>query len=202
MIEYDYIYKIILAGDTFVGKSSLKNRFFDGSFDETNESTIGVDFRTLIIIDDEKKIKIQLWDPSGQERFRSIIRSYYRGSDGVILMFDLSNKKSFDNMEYWLEDVKINSGNLSIPVVLVGNKSDKTSVVKDKDIEDFVTKYSANIIKFFKCSVLHNNNIDNSYNTLIRFISSSEGYINKLKHIKQVQFEEKNKVKKCSSCFQ
>lgn len=116
-------FKILLLGDSNVGKSSLLLRYTENIYVDDNPSTIGIDFRVRSINIDGKQIKLQIWDASGQERFRSIASSYYRGCDGIILVYDITNRKSFDNLKNWILD--INSRSISLPeIIIIGNKSD------------------------------------------------------------------------------
>jgi len=121
--EYDYLFKLLIIGDSGVGKSSLMNRFSDNIFNETFINTIGVDFKIRTINMDGKMIKLQIWDTAGQERFRTIVSSYYRGAHGIMLVFDITNKESFNNIPMWCEEIKKYASG-SVKKILIGNKSD------------------------------------------------------------------------------
>ncbi len=121
--EYDYLFKLLIIGDSGVGKSSLMNRFSDNIFNETFINTIGVDFKIRTINMDGKMIKLQIWDTAGQERFRTIVSSYYRGAHGIMLVFDITNKESFENIPMWYEEIKKHASG-SVKKILIGNKSD------------------------------------------------------------------------------
>lgn len=121
--EYDYLFKLLIIGDSGVGKSSLMNRFSDNIFNETFINTIGVDFKIRTINMDGKMIKLQIWDTAGQERFRTIVSSYYRGAHGIMVVFDITNKESFENIPMWCEEIKKYAAD-SIKKILIGNKSD------------------------------------------------------------------------------
>ena len=103
--EYDLLFKILLIGDSGVGKSSLMLRFNDGIFTESFLPTIGVDFRIKTIEQESRKIMLQIWDTAGQERFKNITRNYYRGAHGIIVAFDVTDKESFDNVDKWMEEL-------------------------------------------------------------------------------------------------
>ena len=105
MQDYDYIQKILLIGDSGVGKSSIVLRFTENTYNESYISTIGVDFKVKKLIIDNNVVKIQLWDTAGQERFKTITFSYYRGSHAVIIVFDITSRESFMNIEAWLEEI-------------------------------------------------------------------------------------------------
>jgi|688.fasta_scaffold201594_4 Ras-related protein Rab-1A len=122
-IEYNYIFKIILVGNSNVGKSSIILRFTDGTFSEDFVSTIGLDFRNKILNIDDRQIKLQIWDTAGQEKFRTISSFYYKGAHGIILVYDVTNRNSFKNSQKWLDDILPNCTN-STAILLIGNKSD------------------------------------------------------------------------------
>ena len=103
--DYDYLFKIVIIGDSNVGKSCLLIRFADDCFTENYITTIGVDFRFRTLKVAKKNVKLQIWDTAGQERYRTITNAYYRGSDAIILVADVSNKQSFDNIPEWLGEV-------------------------------------------------------------------------------------------------
>lgn len=126
--EYDYLFKLLLIGDSGVGKSCLLLQFADKTFTDTYISTIGVDFKIRTIEVDGKRVKLQIWDTAGQERFRTITSSYYRGAHGICVMFDLTDLDSFRNVKTWLEEVKRYAME-GVQILLVGNKCD----VKEED---------------------------------------------------------------------
>lgn len=123
---YDHLFKLLMIGDAAVGKSSLLIRFTDDAFDEHIQSTIGVDFKVKHLELNNKRIKLTVWDTAGQERFRTLTSSYYRGAQGVVMVYDVTRRDSFDNLDHWLKEVKLYSPNNGEGVVklLVGNKID------------------------------------------------------------------------------
>jgi len=123
---YDHLFKLLMIGDAGVGKSSMLLRFTDDSFDEHIQSTIGVDFKVKHLDVSSKRIKLTIWDTAGQERFRTLTSSYYRGAQGVVMVYDVTRRDSFENLEQWLKEVKLYSPNNGEGVVklLVGNKID------------------------------------------------------------------------------
>ncbi|XP_064647715.1 ras-related protein Rab-18A-like [Lineus longissimus] len=116
--------KILIIGESSVGKSSLLLRFTDDTFDPEQSATIGVDFKVKTITVDGNKTKLAIWDTAGQERFRTLTPSYYRGAQGVILVYDVTNKKSFQKLEAWLSELETFSTKHDIVKMLVGNKID------------------------------------------------------------------------------
>ncbi|VWU52803.1 ras-related protein Rab-1A [Hepatocystis sp. ex Piliocolobus tephrosceles] len=121
--DYDHLYKIILIGDSGVGKSCILLRFSDDHFTESYITTIGVDFRFRTIKVDDKIIKLQIWDTAGQERFRTITSAYYRGADGIIIIYDCTDKNSFLHINDWMGEINKYT-NEDTCKLLVGNKSD------------------------------------------------------------------------------
>jgi Ras-related protein Rab-1A len=122
--DYDYLFKLVLIGDSGVGKSCILLRFADDSFTDSYITTIGVDFRFRTIAVDSKNVKLQIWDTAGQERFRTITSAYYRGADGILLAYDTTDRDSFDHVDSWLQEVNKYASDKTVKV-LVGNKSDK-----------------------------------------------------------------------------
>eukprot|EP01105_Mastigella_eilhardi_P027236 TRINITY_DN82_c0_g2_i2.p1 TRINITY_DN82_c0_g2~~TRINITY_DN82_c0_g2_i2.p1 ORF type:complete len:205 (-),score=67.94 TRINITY_DN82_c0_g2_i2:190-804(-) len=121
--EYDYLFKLLLIGDSGVGKSCLLLRFADDTYTESYISTIGVDFKIRTIELDNKTIKLQIWDTAGQERFRTITSSYYRGAHGIIVVYDVTDGVSFNNVKQWLQEIDRYACE-NVNKLLVGNKSD------------------------------------------------------------------------------
>merc|ERR1711874_641300 len=121
--DHDHLFKLVLIGDSGAGKSSLLLRFADDTFTENYITTIGVDFRFKTIPVDNKSVKLQIWDTAGQERFRTITSAYYRGADGIVLVFDVTDRESFDHVDDWLTEVN-RYVNDSTMMLLLGNKCD------------------------------------------------------------------------------
>lgn len=122
-MEYDYLFKLLIIGDSGVGKSCLLLRFSDDIFTDSFISTIGVDFKIRTIEIGGSKIKLQIWDTAGQERFRTITSSYYRGAHGIIVVYDVTEQKSFNNITKWLKEIDTFAGP-TVQKLLVGNKCD------------------------------------------------------------------------------
>jgi len=137
--DYDYLFKLVLIGDSGVGKSCLLLRFADDNFTDSYISTIGVDFRFRTITIDRKTVKLQIWDTAGQERFRTITSAYYRGADGIIMVYDVTSQESFDHVEEWLSEVD-RYANDNTSKLLIGNKAD---LVDEKQVQEEVSQQFA-----------------------------------------------------------
>jgi len=122
-MSYAYLFKYIIIGDTGVGKSCLLLQFTDKRFQPVHDLTIGVEFGARMINIDSKQIKLQIWDTAGQESFRSITRSYYRGAAGALLVYDITRRETFNHLTRWLEEARQNA-NPNMVIMLIGNKSD------------------------------------------------------------------------------
>uniref|UniRef100_A0A8C2P4H0 Ras-related protein Rab-25 n=1 Tax=Capra hircus TaxID=9925 RepID=A0A8C2P4H0_CAPHI len=122
--EYDYLFKVVLIGDSGVGKSNLLSRFTRNEFNLESKSTIGVEFATRSIQVDGKTIKAQIWDTAGQERYRAITSAYYRGAVGALLVYDIAKHLTYENVERWLKELRDHADS-NIVIMLVGNKSDR-----------------------------------------------------------------------------
>ncbi len=148
---HDYVLRIVLVGEAMVGKTSLCETLSIGKNSSSYQATIGVDFSISDINTlDGKKVKCQLWDTAGCERFRSITKSYYQNAGVILLMFDLSNKQSFADVYYWIQEIK-KFGDDGTKILLVGNKSDLTHAVDSDEINEFVKMYNG--ITYVEASV-------------------------------------------------
>ena len=145
---YDMLFKVLLAGNTSVGKSSLFLRFVDKIWNDAFVPTIGVDFKIKTLNINNKNIKLQIWDTAGQERFRTIISSYYRGAHGILLIFDVTETESFESLKNWLIEIEKNT-NKNVIKLLIGNKCDldeKRVISFDKG-KDFAEQYNMKYIE-------------------------------------------------------
>lgn len=128
--DFDHLFKLLLVGDAGVGKSSILLRFTDDTFDAHLQSTIGVDFKVKVLTirtpDGDKRVKVTIWDTAGQERFRTLTSSYYRGAQGIILVYDISRRDTFEALNQWLQEVEVYcpGGGRNVVKLLVGNKVD------------------------------------------------------------------------------
>ena len=169
--EYNFIFKVLLLGNSNVGKSSLFLRFVDDTWNDTFVPTIGVDFKIKSMELDDKKIKMQIWDTAGQERFKNIISSYYRGAQGILLVYDVTDKDSFKNLSNWLIEIEKNASK-NILRVLIGNKCDLEDkrVISYAQGKEFADTYG---LKFIETSAKKNKNVKEAFETLGREIMES-----------------------------
>lgn len=159
---YRYIFKYIIVGESSVGKSCLLLQFIDNRFKDSHDLTIGVDFGSKTIkLDDGTNVKVQIWDTAGQESFRSITKSYYRGSICALLVYDITRRSTFDNLVRWLEDLRDVAYNKMV-VLLIGNKDDLSAEreVSTEEGEQFASK---NNLLFFETSAKTGHNIGEAF---------------------------------------
>jgi len=157
---------LVLIGDSGVGKSCLLLRFADDNFTDSYISTIGVDFRFRTITIDKKTVKLQIWDTAGQERFRTITSAYYRGADGIIMVYDVTSSESFDHVEEWLSEVD-RYANENTSKLLVGNKAD---LIEEKQVqEDQAQRFADKLgISFLETSAKTSTNVDAAFLTMAK----------------------------------
>ncbi|KAK8402969.1 hypothetical protein O3P69_000899 [Scylla paramamosain] len=168
---YDLLFKLLLIGDSGVGKTCILFRFSDDAFNTTFISTIGIDFKIKTIELRGKKIKLQIWDTAGQERFHTITTSYYRGAMGIMLVYDITNAKSFDNIAKWLRNIDEHA-NEDVEKMILGNKcdmEDKRVINKEKG-ESIALEHG---IRFLETSAKANINIEQA------FLELAEAILNK-----------------------
>lgn len=166
--HFDYMFKILIIGNSSVGKTSFLFRYADDSFTSAFVSTVGIDFKVKTVIRREKRMKLQIWDTAGQERYRTITTAYYRGAMGFILMYDVTNEESFNSVQDWVTQIKTYSWD-NAQVILVGNKSDMESdrVVtydRGKQLADQLG------LEFFETSAKENINVKNVFERLVDII--------------------------------
>ena len=168
--ETDLVYKILLLGDSEVGKSCFLMRYADNVFVENYITTIGLDYKLKYIqLDSGQVIKVQLWDTAGQDRYRTIAKNYYKGSHGILLLYDVTKSSSFENIREWIKDIREEVYEKAI-IFLIGNKIDKKDQIKIKTEEGEKLAEEFNI-PFFEASAKSGENVDEIFKALYKKIS-------------------------------
>ncbi|EEQ99859.1 Rab11, putative [Perkinsus marinus ATCC 50983] len=166
--DYDYLFKVVLIGDSGVGKSNILSRFTRGEFNLESRSTIGVEFATKSVRIGSKVVKAQIWDTAGQERYRAITSAYYRGAVGALLVYDISKRSSFENAARWLKELREHADS-DIVVMLVGNKCDLSHLraVEEDEAKKFCTD---NDLLFIETSALEATNVEEAFQEILEDI--------------------------------
>lgn len=190
--SYTCFFKVLVVGDISVGKTSILEQFTNKHFEETYLPTIGIDFNVKTIkVDDTNKIKLQIWDTCGQERFRALTRSYYRNSHAIVLVYDITDRKSFENSKMWLKEIE-KYVDTDVLMVLVGNKTD---LYQRRQIQYFEGYELAEkrYMEFFETSAKYDSNIE----TLFTFIAHKLYAESEARKKKVTNLEEKKKKGCC-----
>lgn len=171
--EYDYLFKLLLIGDSGVGKSCLLLRFADDTYNESFISTIGVDFKIRTIELEGRTVKLQIWDTAGQERFKTITSSYYRGAHGIIVVYDVTDADTFTNVKSWFQEIDRYASE-GCNKLLVGNKSDMST---DRQVEYSTGKDLADQlgIPFLETSARNSTNVEQAFLTMAKQIKDRVG---------------------------
>jgi Ras-related protein Rab-1A len=166
MTDVDYIFKILIIGDSSVGKSNLLLRFSDNIFHDTFLPTIGVDFKIRNVTVGDKSIKLNIWDTAGQERFKTITAAYYKGAHGIILVFDITDRDTFNNINSWIGEIRKHAGP-NVVRLLVGNKCDLDSdrKVTQKEAKEFAESQG---MTYIETSAKARINVDEAFMTLTK----------------------------------
>ena len=162
-----YILKILTIGEQNIGKSSIIEKYIDDKFDGKIKPTIGIDFKTKLIQKGNEIIKISIYDTAGEEKYRYLIKNYYNGANGILLIYDITNKNSFNNLNYWLEELEKNCDINNLFIYLVGNKADliKEREVSYEEAKDFADKIN---IPYIEISAKTGDNINKLFNKMIK----------------------------------
>ena len=170
---FDYFLKIIIIGDTSVGKTNFLFRFIDGKFNQIYQPTIGIDYKSIIRVlpKTRKKVKIQFWDTAGQERNKSLNKIYFQRVQGIILMYDITKRESFENLDSWRNLIFDNVDN--IPVALIGNKLDIADEKRIVEVEEGKSFADENGFLFNETSALNGKNVNNAIYSLCEKIIGS-----------------------------
>ena len=180
--NYEQLYKIIIIGDSGVGKSNILGRYLQNKFREDTKSTVGVEFGSKKMVIENIPIKLQIWDTAGQERYRSITSAYYKGSKGCFIVYDITNPQSFDDIQKWYEEIK-RSGDKGVSIILVGNKCD---LENERKISTETGKNKAKEMNcpFYETSALSNIMIEEVFKSIC------EDIFNKIKTEKKDEDDE------------
>jgi len=162
----DYLFKVVLIGDSAVGKSNLLSRYARNEFHMNSKATIGVEFQTQSMEFDGKEIKAQIWDTAGQERFRAVTSAYYRGAVGALVVYDITRRHTFESVGRWLDELKMHS-DMNIVTMLVGNKCDLESL-REVPIEESKALAEAEKLFFIETSALNATNVNDAFQIVIR----------------------------------
>ena len=187
--NYDMIFKILIIGDAGVGKSNLLLRYVKNEFASDMRSTVGVEFGSKMLKIDNYDIKAQIWDTAGQERYRAITSAYYKGAKGVLIVYDITKKNTFENVDKWLNDFKMKSDD-DAAIVIVGNKSDLINE-REVSIEEATLKAQVNHLAFFETSAKENENVHSAFMSLMNQVlknykkNNSEDDFNGNGHLKK-----------------
>ncbi|KAF3778605.1 Ras-related protein [Nymphaea thermarum] len=201
----NYLFKIVIIGDSAVGKSNLLSRFARNEFNQNSKATIGVEFQTQSMEIEGREVKAQIWDTAGQERFRAVTSAYYRGAVGALIVYDITRRSTFENIDRWLEELKTHS-DVTMAKLLVGNKCDQESL-RDVSVEEAKEFAEKEGLFFMETSALDSTNVKAAfevvikeiYNSVSRKVLNSEVYkkelsMNRVNLVdsKKDEYEEKN----------
>ena len=197
--DYDYIFKVLLLGNSDVGKSSIILRYVDQTWSDIFVPTIGVDFKVKTLVIDKKNVKMQIWDTAGQERFRTVVSSYFKGSHGIFIIYDITNRESFKNLENWLGEIEKNASD-KVLKILIGNKCDLEQE-REIQFEEGQAFANRNGMQFIETSAKNNTNINEAFEALaklmIQFSNENKFLKNETKVLKPGEGKNIKTKKKC-----
>ena len=203
-MNYDKTCKILIIGDSSVGKTCLIQRYANGIFKEDYIMTVGLDFHTKQEMINNLTVSIKLWDTAGQERFKALTPSFFRNAEGVVLAYDVTNSVSFDNLKFWINSIKTNlfDKNIFIPIIIIGNKIDLEDM---RDIsKDIANKFAKeNNFKYFETSAKTGEGVDEAFRDLVnQILANSDKNEEAAKERKSVKIEDNqvDKKKKKGCC--
>ncbi|KAL3616019.1 Ras-related protein RABA5c [Castilleja foliolosa] len=164
----EYLFKVVVIGDSAVGKSNLLSRFARDEFDHNSKATIGVEFQTQVVLIDGKEIKAQVWDTAGQERFRAVTSAYYRGAVGALVVYDITRNPTFESVKRWLDELNTHC-DTTVAKMLVGNKCDLDNI-REVSVEDGKAFAEEEGLFFIETSALDSTNVREAFEMVIREI--------------------------------
>ena len=198
-MNYDQKCQLLIIGDSTVGKTSIITRFANGTFDSNYLATVGLDNFTKDEIIDNKTIRIKIWDTAGQERYKSLTKGFFRNAEGVMLVYDVTNSETYENLKYWMQSIKNNLGeNMGeIPIIIIGNKIDCQE--REVSVEEAENFWKEQGFPYFETSAKTGENIDKTIKFLVKqVINVKEGNKDENKdYTKSIKIEkdDKNEVK-------
>jgi small GTP-binding protein len=180
MSEVDFLWKIVVVGESGVGKTNLMTRFAYNKFSKDHQSTIGVEFAAKIITLENKTIKAQIWDTAGQERFRAISTAYYRDAKAAFIVYDITKKETFETIPKWLKEIR-EQGEPGMPIMCCGNKLDLAHIrdVSEKEGKDFATK---NKLLWMETSACEGTGVDEAFMSVVEELFKATKSENKTNH--------------------
>ena len=204
--DYEMMIKIILIGDSAVGKTNIMSKYLKGAFQQNSKATVGVEFGSKLFKVDNHNIKAQIWDTAGQEKYKAITGAYYKGSKGAFVVYDITRKDTFDSVDRWINDLKV-TADQNINIILIGNKSDledKRDVLKEQGEE----KAKSFGCAFLETSALNGDNIDKGFELMVNEIFkkyASESFeddddLGIMEKGEDINLEKSNNVEKKSCC--
>lgn len=198
---HDYLFKIILIGDSGVGKTSIMKRYTDEIYTANSASTIGVDFKIKTVMINNKKVKLQIWDTAGQERFKAIVSHYYRGAHGIMLVFDMVNRESFLHLKDWMDELKKRDVPKTTQIRILGNKIDckENLNVSKVEIDEFLKTHGIPLANFSEVSAQDDVNVEQSFITLTSLLVETHANM-KTKVASKLVFKNKEIEKKGWCC--
>ena len=205
-MNYDKKCQLLVVGNSAVGKSSILRRFTQDKFNPNYFATVGIDFFTKDVILDDKVIHIKIWDTAGQERYKSLTQGFFRNAQGIIIVYDITNQTSFDDLKYWIQSIENNTNlqNKIIPAIIIGNKID----ILEREVDNISAENFAKEIKYkyFEVSAKSGQGVDEAIKYLIKKVievidkENKDENINKSIKINSEDENNKDKLKKDKCC--
>ena len=203
--NYDVLFKIVLIGDSFVGKTNIMSKYLKNEFHEDSKATVGVEFGAKKFDIEGKSVKAQIWDTAGQERYKSITTTYYRGAKGALIVYDITRKETFDSVDRWISEL-VNSGDKNMTMLLIGNKCDldnQRQVTKEQGEE----KAKAFKVAFLETSASSGENLDVAFEMIMKEVYSKckneldeDDGMEEMQIGKEIDLTKENKVEKKKCC--
>ena len=199
-MEYDKTCQILILGDSSVGKTSLISRYANGIFKEEYLATVGLDYYNKQDTINNLNVLVKLWDTAGQERFKSLTPNYFRNAEGVVIVFDVTNLETFENLKYWISSIKSNLGekNIIIPIIIIGNKIDMDDM-RDINKEEADKFAKENDYKYFEASAKTGEGVDEAFREIVNQILDNSDKLEEIKEERKsikIQEEPNNNQKK------